>query len=154
MSEPFVAPDFVAPTGLTTEHCVLRPLGPEHNRSDYAAWTSSVDHIKATPGYSADSSWPDAAMTLEENNRDLEMHARHFAGREGFTYTVLDRADETTVVGCLYIYPHDDPAYDAHVRSWVTATRPELDVEVWREVSEWLARDWPFRRVDYAARGG
>ena len=29
-------------------------------------------------------------MTLAENLADLEMHARHFADRRGFTYTVLD----------------------------------------------------------------
>ena len=33
--------------------------------SDYAAWTSSVDHILATPGYEG-SPWP-RPMTLEEN---------------------------------------------------------------------------------------
>ena len=35
----------------------LSPLGPEHNASDYAAWTSSIDHIRATPGF-PDGSWP------------------------------------------------------------------------------------------------
>lgn len=152
MAQPFVPTDFRPPTHLVTEHTVLRALGPEHNAADYAAWTSSVDHIEATPGYSTDSAWPDAALSLEQNLRDLEMHARHFAAREGFTYTVLDRRDESRVVGCVYIYPHDDAAYDAHVRSWVSAARAELDVEVWRAVSDWLARDWPFETVDYASR--
>jgi hypothetical protein len=27
---------------------VLEPLGPEHNEQDFAAWTSSMDHIIAT----------------------------------------------------------------------------------------------------------
>lgn len=152
MAQPFVPTDFRPPTHLVTEQTVLRPLGPEHNEADYAAWTSSVDHIKATPGYSTDSAWPDAGMSLVQNLRDLEMHARHFAAREGFTYTVLDRRDEARVIGCVYIYPHDDAAYDAHVRSWVSAARAELDVEVWRAVSDWLARDWPFEAVDYASR--
>lgn len=65
---------------------------------------------------------------------------------------MLDRRDESRVIGCVYIYPHDDAAYDAHVRSWVSAARAELDVEVWRAVSDWLARDWPFETVDYASR--
>lgn len=84
-AQPFVPTDFRPPTHLVTEHTVLRALGPEHNAADYAAWTSSVDHIKTTPGYSTDSAWPDAAMSLEQNLRDLEMHARHFAARERFS---------------------------------------------------------------------
>jgi RimJ/RimL family protein N-acetyltransferase len=152
MADPFVPPGFDPPRELLTSHTVLRPLGPEHNEPDYAAWTSSVDHIRATPGYTADSTWPDSAMTLEQNLADLQMHARHFAERAGFTYTVLDRADESRVVGCVYIYPHDDPEQDAHVRSWVTADRAELDVEVWQAVAAWIDRDWPFGTVEYATR--
>ena len=43
-------------------------------------------------------------MTLEENLDDLERHARDFADRTGFTYTVLDPATRA-VMGCVYIYP-------------------------------------------------
>ena len=152
MSAAFVPDDFDPPRELVTEHTVLRPLGPEHNEADYAAWTSSVEHIRATPGYAPESSWPDAAMSLDQNRGDLEMHARHFAGREGFTYTVLDRADESHVVGCVYIYPSDDDGVDVHVRSWVSSDRAGLDSELWRAVSQWLAEAWPFETVEYAPR--
>ena len=64
------------------------PLGPEHNARDHAAWSSSIDHIRATPGF-ADWPWPHP-MTLAENLADLEAHARDFAERSGFTYAVLD----------------------------------------------------------------
>jgi hypothetical protein len=46
---------------------VLEPLGPEHNDQDYDAWTSSVDHIHATPGWQ-DSKWP-REMTPDENRQ-------------------------------------------------------------------------------------
>jgi hypothetical protein len=38
------------------------------------------------------------------------------------------------------------------VRSWVRASRAELDAPLFRTVSTWLAEAWPFERVDYAPR--
>jgi hypothetical protein len=38
------------------------------------------------------------------------------------------------------------------VLSWVRAGRAELDVPLWQAVSDWLAAEWPFQNVDYAAR--
>jgi len=39
------------------------------------------------------------------------------------------------------------------VLSWVRASRPELDLQLWRAVRDWLADEWPFERVAYAERG-
>ena len=144
----FVPPGFDVPTGLGTPWFSLEPLGPEHNERDFHAWTSSIGHIRATPGYEG-RSWPHP-MTLEENLGDLEMHARDFRDRVGFTYTVLDA--EGDAVGCVYIYPAEDDEHDARVLSWVRASRGELDPVLWREVSSWLEREWPFERVAYAPR--
>jgi RimJ/RimL family protein N-acetyltransferase len=145
----FVPQEFVVPRHLETESFVLEPLGADHNERDYAAWSSSVEHIHATPGWE-DSSWP-RPMSLEENRRDLERHASDFERRTGFTYTVLDREDGE-VIGCVYIYPASDGRHDARVTSWVRARSAELDRELWSAVSEWLEACWPFERVDYAAR--
>ena len=145
----FVPPDFVVPLRLETPRFVLEPLGPEHNERDYDAWTSSVEHIHATPGWE-ESSWP-RAMTLEENRRDLERHADDFSRRAGFTYTVLERPGGD-VVGCVYIYPVPDSDYDARVLSWVRASHADLDVPLWRSVSDWIGEEWPFGNVEYAAR--
>jgi hypothetical protein len=90
-------------------------------------------------------------MTLEENLGDLIGHAADFAARNGFTYTVLDPADDN-VNGCLYIYPSKDAEHDVRVTSWVTAARADLDPLLWRTVSDWLAADWPFANPDYASR--
>lgn len=149
--DAFVPPDFGVPVRLETPEFVLEPLGPEHNERDYDAWTSSAEHIHATPGWK-ESSWP-REMTLEENRGDLERHAADFQNRTGFTYTVLDRASGD-VVGCVYIYPVPESEYDARVLSWVRASRAELDVPLWRAVSDWVAAAWPFRNVEYAARTG
>jgi hypothetical protein len=150
--QPIVPASFAVPDELVTANTMLRRLGPEHNVSDYAAWTSSMDHVRATPGFGPDRSWPDESLTIEGNLADLEMHSRHFDERVGFTYTVLDRAKEAEVLGCVYIYADPDGVEDAGVRSWVVADRPELDIEVWTAVSEWLRTSWPFRTVRYAAR--
>jgi RimJ/RimL family protein N-acetyltransferase len=149
MADRLVPADFDVPLRLDTPEFRLEPLGPQHNEADYAAWSSSVEHIHATPGWE-ESSWP-REMTLDDNREDLERHAEDFDKRAGFTYTVLDPANGE-VIGCLYIYPVRDDSHDARVLSWVQASRADLDATLWRTVSDWLDRDWPFERVDYAAR--
>jgi hypothetical protein len=146
----FVPAEFDPPAGLTTPGFRLEPLGPQHNDADYAAWTSSMEHIRGTPGFT-EGRWP-REMTLDENRDDLLRHQRDFQARTGFTYTVLDEGGD--VIGCVYIYPRrpDPEPGAAHVDSWVRADQAELDVPLHRAVSDWLARDWPFRRVDYAER--
>jgi hypothetical protein len=126
-------------------------LGPEHNAADHAAWSASITHIRATPGFEGHD-WPPAeGMSLEANRADLERHAGDFASRAGFTYTVLaPGADD--VLGCVYIYPSRDERHDALVRSWVRADVAELDAPLHAAVSRWLAEDWPFAAVDYAGR--
>jgi RimJ/RimL family protein N-acetyltransferase len=146
----FVPADFVVPLGLETTQFRLQPLGPEHNDADYRAWSSSMEHIHATPGWE-ESTWP-RDMTLEENRADLQRHAGDFANRLGFTYTVLE--PDGDVVGCVYIYPAPTGPHDARVLSWVRASRAELDGPLWQAVSDWLVAEWPFERVDYAAREG
>ena len=145
----FVPPDFAVPHGLETAEFVLEPLGPEHNEQDYAAWTSSMEHIRATPGF-RDGSWP-REMTLDENRADLQRHADDFRNRTGFTYTVLD-PESREVIGCVYIYPVRDGDANARTLSWVRASHAELDAPLWRAVSAWLASDWPFGDVEYAPR--
>ena len=179
---PFVPSDFPVPGELVTAQFRLEPLGPQHNAADYDAWTSSMAHIRATPGF-AGSSWP-RQMTPEENLGDLRRHAEDFARRTGFTYTVLDPVGR--VVGCVYIYPVKEesapagegaPAGEsavggegapgaadvavaggaagvADVYSWVRADRAELDVPLYDAVSAWLADAWPFTEVRYAPRAG
>ena len=150
LDRAFVPDDFEPPRSLATPDFVLEPLGPQHNESDYAAWSSSIAHIRATPGY-AGSSWP-REMTLAENLGDLERHARDFENRSGFTYTVLDR-EGGSVIGCVYIYPpRDGQSGDATVQSWVAADHAVLDEPLRQAVSNWLRDAWPFRDPEYATR--
>jgi len=153
----FVPADFAVPDGLTAEHFRLEPLGSQHNAADYAAWTASIGHIQATPGFTG-KDWPHP-MSLADNLRDLQRHARDFAARRGFTYTVLSTGTGE-VIGCVYIYPPrgQDPGDgsagepDAAVSSWVRADRAALDPVLYRTVLAWLERHWPFRSIQYAPR--
>jgi hypothetical protein len=147
----FVPEGFDAPTSLVTDDFRLEPLGPQHNEADHAAWTSSIDHIRSTPGY-PDGKWPPPdGMTLERNLSDLQRHADDFTQRRGFTFTVLD-PDDGDVIGCVYLYPSKAEEYDVTVQSWVRADRAHLDVPLADAVAAWLAADWPWERLDRPGR--
>jgi hypothetical protein len=150
-TEPFVPDDFEPPTRLAEDRFVLEPLGPQHNESDLAAWTSSIDHIRSTPGY-PDGRWPPVGgMSSEANLADLTRHAADFAARKGFTFTVLEPGSEE-VIGCVYLYPTNADRHDVQVQSWVRADRAELDVPLADAVASWLAADWPWERPERHGR--
>jgi hypothetical protein len=150
-ADQFVPVDFEPPMSLTTDRFRLEPLGPQHNESDLAAWSSSIEHIRSTPGY-PDGGWPPReGMTLEENLRDLRRHADDFTRRQGFTFTVLDPTDDE-VIGCVYLYPTASEESDVSLQSWVRADRADLDVPLADAVARWLASDWPWQRIDRCGR--
>jgi hypothetical protein len=144
--QPFVPADFVVPLELVGPGFRLVPLGPEHNSADHAAWSASMEHIRATPGFGG-RPWPHE-MPASENLADLEQHAADFAARTGFTYTVLppDRPDAEEVLGCVYIYP-PQPGNPGDA-----SDHAALDSVLYATVRDWLALAWPFRAVDYAPR--
>ncbi len=149
--DAFVPAGFEPPTELVTEHFRLEPLGPQHNESDLAAWSSSIAHIRATKGY-PDGRWPpEQGMSLEDNRADLIRHEADFEARRGFTFTVLEPGSDE-VIGCVYIYPSRAPDHDVQVQSWVRADRADLDGPLADAVGEWLAADWPWRRPDRHGR--
>jgi hypothetical protein len=80
VERPFVPPGFVVPLALETEEFRLEPLGPQHRDSDYEAWSSSVAHIRRTPGFETNS-WPPSDHTSVDNLRDLQAHADAFENR-------------------------------------------------------------------------
>jgi hypothetical protein len=150
-ADEFVPAGFDPPTSLDADGFHLEPLGPQHNAADHAAWMSSLEHIRSTPGY-RDGGWPPrGGMTLEENLADLRRHADDFTRRVGFTFTVLDPADDD-VIGCVYLYPSASDEWDVTVRSWVRADRSDLDVPLADAVERWLTFDWPWQRVDRCGR--
>jgi hypothetical protein len=147
VSESFVPEAFIVPVPLVTPTFGLDPLGPQHHEQDYEAWTTSIDHILATPGF-AGRGWPHP-MAPEANRQDLLRHEQDFAARKGFTYAVFS---EDVYVGCVYLYPGRSQDYDVDVLSWVRAERAELDRPLHQAITAWLASSWPWHRPDYAAR--
>jgi hypothetical protein len=148
-----VPEDFAVPRELVTQRFRLEPLGPRHNERDHAAWTSSIEHIRSTPGFEGRAWPPKAGMSVERNLTDLRRHADDFARRAGFTYSVIEVPGDD-VIGCVYIYPARDDSTLVEVRSWVRLDRADLDKPLYEAVSTWVATDWPFSRVRYAPRNG
>ncbi len=148
MEDAFVPADFEAPGTYAWSEFHLEPLGERHNERDHAAWMSSIDHIRSTPGFSEqdEPGWP-VAMTLEGNLKDLVRHANDFEERRGFTYSILE-GDE--VIGCIYIYPDRRSSHDALISSWVRESRAELDRPIREALSRWIDEVWPFTNPRYA----
>jgi len=151
----FVPIDFEPPTSLATDRFILEPLRPQHNQGDHAAWMSSIEHIRSTPGY-PDNTWPPPwppvnGMSLEENLSELHRHADDFTHRAGFSFSVLDTSDNN-VIGCVYLYPSSSDEWDVRVQSWVRADRADLDGILADAVARWLVTDWPWKRVDRCCR--
>lgn len=144
----FVPDGFEIPAPLVTDRFQLDPLQRRHNERDLQAWTSSVEHIRATPGF-AGRDWPPDSMSAEDNGRDLHRHDVDFQERRGFTYAVLSGG---SYVGCLYLYPAKDDEHDGDARSWVTSERADLDQPWYEAVSRWLAESWPWKAPEYAPR--
>ena len=67
----FVPEDFEPPRRLLLPEMLLEPLTAAHNERDHAAWSSSMEHIRSTPGFES-WSWPHE-MTLDQNLADLDV---------------------------------------------------------------------------------
>lgn len=145
--DPFVPRDFNVPQDLKRGRFTLVPLSPDHNKQDYLAWKSSVDHIRRTPGFTT-YPWP-YEMSETENHADLVQHQIDFKKREGFTYTALIDGE---IAGCVYIYPVKDRPGHAAVRSWVRHDYADLDIDLYNIVQEWLKEEWPFKEIEYSER--
>ena len=150
MEDSLVPPSFEVPHAHAWSEFHLEPLGEQHNDRDHAAWMSSIDHIRSTPGFSPgeEPTWP-VAMTLEENLEDLVRHAKDFEERKGFTYSILEGDD---VVGCIYIYPSRLEGHDAEISSWVSKSRADLDASVREALAIWIDEAWTFANPHYAGR--
>ena len=147
----FVPVGFSPPVSLVTAQFRLEPLGPRHNEADHAAWMTSIDHIRATPGFRG-GNWPPLdGMTIQANLADLRRHAEDFVEGTGFTFTVLD-PDGQDVIGCVYLYPSKSPGHDVRVLSWVRADRADLDAPLAETVDSWLAESWPWKKPDRCGR--
>jgi hypothetical protein len=97
--------------------------------------------------------WPPADMTEEQDREDLRRHADEMARNESFNYAILD-AEETALLGCVYIDPPEVDGSDAEVCWWVVDDEvgSDLDAGLLPAVERWLAERWPLRRPRIVGR--
>ncbi len=146
------APDpVVIPPGIETEDLRIRILTVNDVVRDYDAVMSSIDHLRGVFGPS--SSWPSPELTLEQDLIDLAWHQKEFQNRSSFAYTVMS-LDESTCLGCVYVYPSEKAGYDAKVILWVRQSELKngLDEKLYSAVRTWLSEEWWFTAATFPGR--
>lgn len=145
-----VPDDFVVPLKLETAEFRLRPLTINDVVKDYDAVMTSVPHLRKIFGDGTE--WPEN-LTFEDDLIDLGWHHREFTIRHSFAYTVMS-LDESRCLGCCYIYPANDAAHGVEAFYWARQSElaSGLEERLGKAFRDWLARDWPFKRVVFPGR--
>jgi hypothetical protein len=147
---PFVPIEFAIPQSLETAQFRARMLTVNDVVKDYDAVMTSIDHLQKMY---ASTEWPTKELTFEQDLIDLGWHQKEFQQRRSFAYTIVS-LDESQVIGCLYINPTTKEGHDASITMWVRASLlvTGLDDILFAEVKQWIAKDWPFKKVAYPGR--
>jgi hypothetical protein len=147
--EAFVPVDFRIPVHHQTNTFQLVPLGPDVVKLDYDAYMGSIEHLQKTLG----GKWPHAGLTMTDAMKDMENEEARFKARKSFAYAVL-APDKSKELGSVYVRPSRKPGYDAQVTMWVTKEQYDrgFEAELLAAVKAWIAKDWPFKNVDYPER--
>ena len=146
----FVPLAFEVPAVVETAEYRLRMLTVNDVVKDFEAVMTSVEHLKGI--FPPPSSWPDG-LTLEQDLIDLGWHQKEFQRRTSFAYTMMS-LDESSCLGCVYVYPSDRQGYDAYVLLWVRQSELAggLEDRLFTTVRRWLADVWPFQSVGFPGR--
>lgn len=153
MSEkPWLPAGFTPPERLdlpTGEH--LRPIRATDVDLDFPAVMGSQTRLWSIFG--APWGWPPATMTYEQDRDDLVYHEREMAQRSSYNFAIFD-ADETRLLGCVYVDPPEKAGADAEISWWIiddlvgSATESALNDAVPR----WIASKWPFTQPRHLGR--
>ena len=97
--------------------------------------------------------WPPPDMSAEADRLDLARHAAEMETHESFNYALFD-ADETALLGCVYIDPPEKPGADAEISWWVVDECVGTDLETALDefVPRWIAEVWPLDAPRYVGR--
>ena len=149
-SKPFVPADFKVPTILENQYFRIRMLTINDAIKDYDMEMSSKDHLHEM---FPDWNWPPDDMSLEQELIDLGWHQKEFQRRRSFVYTVIS-LDESIILGCVRINPTTKADYDANIDMWVRTSVLDkgYDKILFDMVKQWVAKDWPFKKVAYPGR--
>jgi hypothetical protein len=129
----------------------LRPIRAEDVDLDYPAVMGSRERLWSI--YGPAWGWPPATMSVEQDREDLAHHEAEIAAQQSFNYALFD-ADETALLGCVYIDPPEKVGADAEVSWWVVDPLVGSDVERVLDalVPRWIAADWPLTRPRHIGR--
>ena len=136
--------DFVHPTrvDLPTGHH-LRPIRESDVDLDMPAVMGSQERLWSIFGPAW--GWPPATMTYEQDREDLARHEAEIERHESFNYALFD-ADETALLGCVYIDPAVKVGADADISWWVvdSLVGTEVEAALNETVPRWIKETWPF----------
>ena len=121
----------------------LRPIRPDDIDLDYPAVVGSRDRLFEIFGPAW--GWPPADLTRQEDLDELVRHAAEMVTLESFNYAIFD-AEETALLGCVYVDPPEKVGADAEISWWVVDAEVGglLEAGLREQVPEWIARCWPF----------
>jgi RimJ/RimL family protein N-acetyltransferase len=150
--ESWLPADFRAPDRLdlpTGHH--LRPIRAEDLELDHPAVMGSQPRLWTLFGPVW--GWPPADMSPEQDEEDLARHADEMTRNESFNFAIFD-ADETALLGCVYVDPPEAEGYDAEVSWWVVDDEvgSSLERAVEAQVPAWLESRWPLQRPRVVGR--
>jgi RimJ/RimL family protein N-acetyltransferase len=129
----------------------LRPIREDDVAIDYPAVMGSRERLWEIFGEPW--GWPPETMTYEQDQADLARHEREIRDHESFNYAVLD-AEESRLLGCVYIDPAERAGADADICWWVVDEEVglALDAALSVFVARWLADAWPFSAPRFIGR--
>ncbi len=129
----------------------LRPIRASDVDLDMPAVMGSQERLWSIYGQAW--GWPPATMTAEEDREDLARHEQEIQAHESFNYALFD-AEETELIGCVYIDPPEKAGADAEISWWVRDEYVGSEVETALDdlVPGWVAKRWPLKRPRYVGR--
>lgn len=129
----------------------LRPIRESDVDLDMPAVMGSRERLWSIYGLAW--GWPPAGMTREQDRVDLARHEAEIEAHESFNYALFD-ADETALLGCVYVDPPEKPGADAEISWWVVDTLVGTEVEAALDalVPQWIATAWPLQQPRYVGR--
>ncbi len=149
-NSPIVPEGFAVPDRLETPRLRLRPLTIQDAVKDFDAVMTSESRLRNV--YDPGGEWP-LGLTLEQNILELGWHQVEFQLRTSFAYTVVT-PDESSVLGCMYIYPSKEVDRDVEITMWVRESEAQtgLDQHLFESVQDWITKCWPFENPLYPHR--
>jgi len=146
--------------GFAGDGFIVRPLVPTDVLLDHDAVMASREFLYH---WEQDPPYPPVDFSVDDNLVDLQKMDEAHRNGSRYTYTVMN-ADESEVLGCVYLLPNDDRLFrsaevtshdgtdlslvDATVSFWVRPSTWDSGFErvLLEALLDWLRDDWAFER--------